>query len=264
MARSNEPTCGTRLLELRRLRAGELAADVAATVRAHAESCDHCSARIAELDAEQQLFAATIDIAQESVAVVAKLDAPEPRATRSWRFLIAPALAFAIAGILALPTPKNSDEDDGVRIKGISPSSTTVALQMYVKDAAGIREAGDGTRLREGDAVQFRYDAGGRDYLMVVSLGSDGTLSPLYPERPGNSIRITPRGLHVLEGSVILDAARGPERFFAFFSATPLSYEEVARELKEELSKESDVTRLREVELERQDVAEKSVLIIKE
>jgi hypothetical protein len=78
------------------------------------------------------------------------------------------------------------------------------------------------------------------------------------------SLAISPTGTHVLEGSVILDDARGDERIFALFSEKPLSYAEVQSAVKVELGKERDVTRLRMLDVGRDDVDEATVLIHKE
>jgi hypothetical protein len=264
MLRSSEQNCGARLIELRSLRAGELSGETKSKLEAHLGGCEHCRARVLELEQEEAYFHANIDVAAESVRVVEQLNAPKkPGPWRLPAWISVPAAALALVIVVLVAQPK--EEENGTRLKGAStPRAAHVELQMYVKDAAGIRAAADGARLREGDAIQFRYDAGGRDYLMVLSVDAGGTISPLYPDAERASIKVSPHGRHVLEGSIILDQTRGPERIFAFFSAAPLTFEEVKRELKEELAKESDVTRLQAVELEREDVAETSVLIIKE
>jgi len=86
--------------------------------------------------------------------------------------------------------------------------------------------------------------------------------TPLYPEVPGESLKVAPDGEHVLEGSVILDDAKGPERIFAFFSDQPLTYQEVVGQLKEVVPPGSDLTELDGVEVKGADL--ESVLIIKE
>lgn len=245
-----------RLIELRRYRVGELANEAKAAVETHVASCAECKARLSSLEEEERTFLATANVAADSAAILARLDAaPAARASRWSRVLVfAPIVALAAAlAMMFLPKPP----PETTRIKG----PMQVALEMFVKDAEGIRPAIDGARLREGDAIQFKYQAGGRRYVFVVSVDTDGTVSPLYPDEERTSIPVAPTGTHVLEGSVILDASRGPERFFAFFSDEPIHFDEVRRALK---GAERDVTRLQEVEIGREDVDEKSVLIFKE
>ncbi|MBK8011134.1 MAG: DUF4384 domain-containing protein [Deltaproteobacteria bacterium] len=98
------------------------------------------------------------------------------------------------------------------------------SLEMYVDRPQGPEAAPDGVRLREGDRVQFRYKAAGHGYLFVVSIDARGVISPLYPDHPGTSLAIDATRRKILEGSVILDGAIGPERFLAFFSDQPLSF----------------------------------------
>lgn len=239
-----------RLFELQKLRLGELKSE-------HPASCAECRARLDALEREERDFLSSTNIAADSAAILARLENAEraPRLKR-WMFAV-PALA--LTAILALTLfPKPNADPETTRIKG-----GAIDLEMFVKDAQGIHPADDGARLREGDAIQFRYRAGGRRFVFVASVAADGTVSPLYPDAEQSSIPVSPSGTHVLEGSIILDDSRGPERFFAFFSDEPISFDEVQRALKSSIQ-ESDVTRLQEVEIGREDVDETSVLIFKE
>lgn len=238
-----------RLHELRRFRLGELKSE-------HPASCSECRARLDALEAEERAFLATTNVAADSAAILARLEKGEtaPRLKR-WMFAL-PALA--LAALLSFTFLPKTPDPETTRIKG-----GAIDLEMFVKDAQGIHPADDGARLREGDAIQFRYRAGGRRFVFVASVAADGTVSPLYPDAEQSSIPVSPSGTHILEGSVILDDSRGPERFFAFFSDEPITFDEVQRALKSSV-KESDVTRLQQVEIGREDVDETSVLIFKE
>lgn len=133
-------------------------------------------------------------------------------------------------------------------------------LEMFVKDATGIRPGTDGMRLHDGDWVQFRYHGAGRRFVFVVSVDDDGVIAPLYPDHPGASVAIYPEGRHVLEGSVILDDAVGPERIFAFFSFRPLRFDELAGGLR----RIDDPAHQVRAEVPSADVDQVSILIYKE
>jgi hypothetical protein len=260
--------CGCRLHELRRHRLGELTGADRERVSAHVAACETCRARLAALEAEQQSFLAKTDIATESARILERLEQREAAAEQSLAARIIafivdprrrPAIALALVLLFIAPIALIvQPERRGNRTKG------SVALEMFVNAPNGPRLASNGERLKEGDQIQFRYRAAGKRYVFVVSVAGQGALEPLYPDTPAKSIPISPDGMHVLEGSVILDEVRGPERIFAFFSDRPLSFEEVKAALDAKLKRESDITALQEVDLEREDVDEASVLIVKE
>jgi hypothetical protein len=110
-----------------------------------------------------------------------------------------------------------------VRTKG----ANGVHLSLFVNRPGGPVLAEPGTALRAGDQIQFRYAAAGHRYVYVVSVDGRHAITSLYPSSEGTSVAIEPGGERVLPGSIILDDALGPERVFAFFSATPLTYAEV-------------------------------------
>jgi anti-sigma factor RsiW len=264
---TNTPACGVRKHELLRLRFGELAEGEAARIRGHLDGCPFCRARMGELDADEKAFLAAGDAGIASAKILERLEAPSKLEARASGIrallggkLLRPLAVAAVLLISAVPAAILLRGEHGTRTKGGG-----VALEMFVNDpAVGARAARDGAILREGDQIQFRYRADGKRYVFVVSVTDRGVLSPLYPDRPGPSVEIAPAGTHVLAGSVILDDARGPERIFALFSDSPLSFDEVKASIDESLKKERSVTRLQALDLGREDVVEATVLIQKE
>lgn len=250
-----------RLTDLRRLLFEETTAEEAARMRAVLAECEVCQARYSALERQQQAFLQTARPEVVSAQILERLDAePErPAALAWWRRPWLPAMAAAAALFAVAPSMMGPDTTPTTREKGGG-----VGLVMFVKDAHGIRRADDGERLREGDQVQFRYAASGLGHLFVVSVDSRGVVAPLYPEDPTQSIDVEAEGTHVLEGSVILDDAVGPERFFALFSETPVRFAEIDEAVRAARAEVADVTGLSALPLGRDDVLQASVRIVKE
>lgn len=251
--------CEVRRIEWVRYDHGELAAQERSRLEAHLPGCAHCQGvRQGQGDARAAMTPA--EVAAQSVAILQKLERPAPRRLSWWRpQLWAGLVAAAIAAVVIAPRAAELfSEGPQIRTKGARGPT----LEMWVNTPEGAQPGSDGMRLGEGDQIQFRYRASGRQYVLVVSVDGKGVTTPLYPEVPGESLKVAPDGEHVLEGSVILDDAKGPERIFAFFSDQPLSYAEVAARLKEALPPGSDLVELDGVEVKGADL--ESVLIIKE
>ena len=233
MAPSDDPI---RLHELRQLAYGELAESAAEALESRVGVDPRAQRRLRSVREEQSSFAPTA-AERFSVDVLARLDAEPAPSGWTWPRSVAIGATglAAVAASLLFVTPSRLPQ---TRSKGgvearpatVTPSTDrfrSPTLEMFVKDAAGIRPGTDGMRLSAGDWVQFRYKADGHTHLLVVSIDDDGVIAPLYPDRPGTSVAILPDGWHVLAGSIILDDAVGPERIFALFSDRPLAYAEL-------------------------------------
>lgn len=252
-----------RLTVLRSLAYGELTDAEAQAVQAAVDADPRARARLAALRAEAAAF--TGDAATASVRILERLEeveAPPPVALAGWRRLVP---LFAVAAGALVVAPLVNDETSGpettltTRTKGGG-----AGLVMFVKDAEGVRRAQDGARLTAGDAIQFRYDAGGHPHLFVVSVDARGVVSPLYPDRAGASLAVQPEGTHVLEGSVILDDAVGPERIFAIFSDRPRRFEELEAAARRALDDGAALDGLSRLPVQGDDVEQVSVLLHKE
>jgi hypothetical protein len=241
---------------LRRYHFGELSAEERSRVERALEEDPASRSRLERMRAEEAAFLDEVDLARESVAILEQLDRPE-RPRLAWWASRPLQLAAAFVLLVALVPLGRAFLSDPPRNR----EKGSATLEMFVKDAAGVREGTEGMRLREGDQVQFRYRALGRRYLFVVSVDGRGVISPLYPDSETTSIEVRPDGLHTLEGSVILDDAVGPERFLAVFSDRPLSYQAIEEAV---AKREGDLGRLRPRDFRAEDVELESILIIKE
>ena len=228
--------CAVRLNTLRQLHLGELAD--ASQIEAHLSHCPHCAQRLASLRQADSLDLQTFSPATASVGILERLERPK----RRWFWIPAIALATALF-FVARPEPTE-------RIKG-GPS-----IHVYVDDPSGPKAANDGIRLGTGARIQVRYQAAEHGYLFVASRDGRGQRTPLYPDTPTESLAID--GAGTLDGSIILDDAVGPERIYGFFSTVPLTWTEVDSALAQ--ADPSDPARI----LQRADVAESSLLIVKE
>jgi len=238
-------------LSLMLLHSGELDGVERQAVAAHARQCEHCQAVLDGLEAARarQLEEAPFD--EVFPTLEERLEAlPERGAeiasggtTREWlgyqwgRLTVAlarPALGYtalaavaAAAVVLAVVQPWRApvEPDEGVapgtRIKG------AVALDLYALQGGDVVEAEPGVVLRPGDRIQFTYTSGPLDHLIVLGVDGRGTLSRYYPDHGAGSLAVTPGARMVLEDSLVLDDAPGPEVFVAIFSDDPLQVAEV-------------------------------------
>lgn len=129
---------------------------------------------------------------------VAALRAP---VWRRW-LLLAPVLAMAM--FLAVRTgPTN-------RVKGVAD------LGFYVLRGDEVYPGDPDATFRAGDRLQFTYRAA-YDRLVLLSIDGDGRLTRYFPEAGQLGVAIVPGDRHVLDRSILLDDAPGPEVFVGFF-----------------------------------------------
>lgn len=253
-----------RLPELRSLQFEEASEPQAQALRARMKHCEHCQSRLQTMAAEAQAFNASVNPGFESAAILQKLEAIEAQAPAPWWAGFAKPWMLAVGAMVALfavipLTQYNPEPGPTVRLKGGG-----VGLSMFVKDIDGVQPGQDGMHLEAGDQIQFRYDADGHEYLFIISVDARGVISSLYPEVPTHSIKVLAEGTHVLTGSIILDEAVGPERIYAIFSTEALEFEDIDKAVKSGLGDNPDVVALQELPIEAEDVAQSSILIVKD
>ncbi len=199
-------------LELGRRLTGELPADGSPELAAYAREIEAARAAMPPFDFE--VLRARAERLDE------RAPARRPARRSRWAQLLmglTPALVAA-AALLALQVPS-----EGIRAKGGAD------LDFFVLQDGEVRPGVDGEVLRAGDRVQFTYRAEGLDTLVIAGVDGGGTVSLYYPERGDEPVAIAPYGRRVLEGSIVLDEAEGPEVFVAVFGAD--SAEEVLEEV---------------------------------
>jgi hypothetical protein len=237
------------------LHTGDMPGEQQVDLWAHARGCEHCQQVLDGLDQAQQqaLELDPFDQAYPRLAArVAELPARDPavhsrptsparaalrrwlalaRDPRTWAAVAVATAALALALVLDRgPQPADPARDDelsaAVRAKG------KVALDLFALEDGAVTEAEPGTALRPGDRIQFTYTSAGLDHVIVLGADGEGVLTRYYPDRGADSQPIAPGTRMVLEDSIVLDAAPGPEVFVAVFSDEPLpldAVEEAAR-----------------------------------
>jgi len=213
-------------LELDALALASLAPDHAAGVRAHLARCPRCR--------EDERAAA--ELRAEFVARVLPRGLRPDRlpGSAAGRWWLATALALAAAAIAIAVWPRSadpvrSDRAGDLAIKG------EASWQVFASRGGRVFAVHDGIELAPGDQIRFAVTPGAARYLLVASVDGLGTPTIYYPYDGARSAEITGpiAGERVeLPGSIMLDAAPGPERIYALLSATPLSAEEVREQLR--------------------------------
>jgi hypothetical protein len=194
--------------------ASGLVSDAAA--RSHVDSCDRCRADLAAAESAMAHF--------KSAILPRTVDTLRPApAWRRWLpALVVPVLAAA-ALVLWLGRKAEPSQPD-IGIKG------DVTFQVFAKRGTEVLQLRDGTKLRAGDAIRFVAGAQSAQYLLIGSVDGSGKATLYYPYGGPRSAAIGKMPAE-LPGSIVLDAAPGPERLFAIFSTQPIEGEEMTRAL---------------------------------
>lgn len=133
-----------------------------------------------------------------------------------------PVLAAALL-VVQLPTPGEGPSDLPTdRTKG-RLGADSVHLDFLLLQDGDIVHGGPDVVARPGDRIQFRYEARGFEELVLLSIDGEGTLTVFWPEAGEEPEAVSPRGEQLLEGSVILDDAPGPEAFVAIFGTASVA-----------------------------------------
>lgn len=226
-------------------------------------------------EAEDEIFAARVRaLRQENARVLAenpfealeeKLDAVE--SVRSAKGLNRYALAMKVAAALVVALGifsavfMNRDvvvadaanpsmevaladvQDDGVRIKGMSPS-----LEVWKKSgdsAVQVQNLGEAT---EGDEIQLRYRVAQKCYGMLISMDGNGTIT-MHMGEGYSAVPLEPGKMTTLPFAYKLDNAPKFEKFFLLTSGETFEFD--GREIDEILKRkgiESVSFTLRKVE----------------
>ncbi|XXF76175.1 DUF4384 domain-containing protein [Myxococcaceae bacterium GXIMD 01537] len=199
--------------------------EAAARAEAHLEACPRCREALAALGAAHQRFQA--EVLPRTLPRLRERAAPSP-ARRPWlAWLVAPALALAGVALVLLRPGPGEEENPAYGYKG-GP-----VLRVAVKHGDTVGTVADGARLSPGDALRFIVEPAGHAYVLVASVDGAGAVSVYHPYGGTHSARLPETsGTVTLPGSIVLDAAPGPERLWAFFSREPLARADVEAALR--------------------------------
>jgi hypothetical protein len=127
---------------------------------------------------------------------------------RSW--ILIPLLSVALLFFMTI-TPPNALEN---RIKGPGDTDLSYYLLRRGRILPGVEKA----PLKPGDKVQFTYRADVYETMVLINVDGNGEYTVFYPESGQEPVEVLPGSRHVLDGSILLDGAPGPETFVAVFN----------------------------------------------
>lgn len=202
---------------LEALSAGEALPD---EVASHLRGCPACTAQLAALReaAEAFLRARPPELFLRQLERREEAARARPRGLRGLVTALAVAAPLALVALLAPRVFHPAGGEPGVTFKGGGAFRVAVS-----RGGAGAPElaAPDGV-VRAGDALRFAYEAPADGYLLVLELDGRGEAAVLHPFGAAEGARVAAGAREFLPGSVVLDAAPGPEHLFAVFSPRPV------------------------------------------
>jgi len=220
---------------LSRLASGDLGADEARELRAHADGCVECGAVVAAVAAEREAFA----LSPVRRDVLQALQAEADRRESWWARLgrgrwLAPAGALAAAAVALLLVVQPD-----VRTKGAGgggwfgwfgdDAGFELGYKMLVDGQ--VLDGESGQPLAPGARIQFLYSAPSGGFLYVIGVDSLGQVNQYYPGPGAESAEVGAALGQPLSHSVILDEAPA-ERVFALLCDRPLAPDELAAGLR--------------------------------
>jgi predicted anti-sigma-YlaC factor YlaD len=212
------------VLDLDELDLEPVAPEPRARVEAHARRCSACAERRAAHAALIAQFRASV-LPRTVEAVTARR---RDRLRRGWWAWLAVPVA---AAVLLLVVGRHRA---GIRVGGDAGSDLGVKggalFEVFARRAgAGLEVDGptvvrvrDGMRLAPGDALRFVLFPSGLPYVLIASVDGAGQVSIYYPFHGEESALVGGAGAIPVPGSIVLDAAPGPERLFVIYSARAL------------------------------------------
>jgi hypothetical protein len=202
-------------LVLDRLRLGEL--DATSDAAAHVDGCARCARRAAELRAEARQFAEDPLVPLRAADVRARVRRGR-LAAPLWSGMLA---AAAAAAMLLLFVRERPPAAPSLRSKGRG------ALELVVRRSDGrVEPVAAGTLLHAGEAVRFIVSTDEGGYLAIVGADARQAVTAYQPASgAARPIGAGPRQL--IDGSVVLDDAAGPERMVAVICPRPLAVDVV-------------------------------------
>jgi len=200
-------------LTLDALALGALDRDREAEVQAHLASCTACRGAHDAAAALREHF--TLRVLPRGL---------QARRRPRWVWLAVPALAAVLLAVL-WPHPAQPELSD-LGVKG------TASWQVFANRSGHTFAVHDGTELAAGDRIRFIVVPGGARYLLVASVDGRGAVTIYYPYEGSQSAPINGERFE-LTGSIVLDAAPGPERIYALLSDEPITADAVRTPLRQ-------------------------------
>jgi len=156
---------------VRRLLAGELSGVEKERTEAHVTGCERCAAVRQEIAAEREALRRDVPFPEFAAGVAEKL-AHRPRRdfVSRWAPLAAAAGLVLVAGTALVLRPADTERE---HTKG------SASAQLFVQDATGVRELGEGDTVAEGARLQLSLKPEGRKQAAVLLIET-GETSVIY------------------------------------------------------------------------------------
>jgi hypothetical protein len=266
--------------ELLRYQAGELDETRRAQIADALKTDEALAAEWAELESDKRAFqtsmpferfAARMEEKQQPTGLLAKL--------KSFRLQLGgfALAAGAAAALLIMPSAGPSTDGDNNTTDQVTQTSPIRLkgqghIGLFVRDGGNARLGTDGEELHPGDQIQFVVrDEAEMDAMVLLGVDGKGVVT-IYDTRDlggttakGGMTLGTQQKPRVLEQSVILDDAIGPERFFVLYGKeSPDKLKRKARRAARLLAEsQADLTSVEKLDLGSIDVRQSSIHIVK-
>lgn len=195
-------------LKLHQLRYGELSGEALATARAHLDSCNRCSGRLAA----QENHRAAFELAPVPQGI-RDLEAPRPSAPRWLQWVAGPLLAAA-AVLMAVPSADLGDPAIPSLTEEVRPKGVDRHLEVWVEERTGPRPVGDGEVVHPGNRLQLRYRRPTAPWVTLAGTDATGTVEVYGTWRTD----VGTSAWQTAPFALVLDDTVGPQRFHAVFS----------------------------------------------
>lgn len=196
-------------------------ARLAAALRVHVGGCDRCGTRKRAMEASKARFLATHPPPDFARAISERAAAEEAAPKRSrplWRspMLLVPLAIAIAAGVAAAfwfaQSPELAEERP----------SAGVALLVIARHGNQTRPLRDGDALAAGDQLAFEYALVRPQHALLLSIDDAGGIKRYFPAEGATESLLAPTARAQLPVGVEVDAGKGEERLYAFFSDTEL------------------------------------------
>jgi hypothetical protein len=219
-------------LVLRRLHAGEAVGD---ELRAHAQGCAECQARLERFSHEQHEFEQAISLERFTAGVERAARTPrtveKAPASRVPVLLALAASALLVVGLGRLigPAPEH-----GNRIKGGEIAAPVADLQIVVGGLEGVphrpasKDPAVPEVLAKGERLRVGFMPAGHAYALLLSVDAQGTVTPVYAAS-GHELAPSPGSTATWMYDSLELTGDGLERLIALYSDEPLGVNEVLK-----------------------------------
>jgi hypothetical protein len=201
-----------------------------ASIEAHLGVCGRCAdaQRTRKQAAERFLR----DVLPRTAAAATARTQSDAAWVKRFVFVALPLAGATLFAFMATTVPREHQAPAPLLDPGADLGIKGVGFRVFARRGERVTPVASGARLRAGDAIRFVLEPTGMRYAMVASVDGRGRASVYVPFDGTESVAIDPGARWEAPGSVVLDAAPGPERLFLIVSAQPVSSDVVLDRLR--------------------------------